>query len=124
MTGDSKVWLRLPAATLALVDQRCGEQGRSDVLRALIDLGLVGKSSSDMPAVTDDGVNLKVTKEEAWAVEMAAWFLEFASSSWEPVGGADQETRWMVDAPMANMKEWSAWAAQLRQLHARHGGRE
>jgi hypothetical protein len=121
MSGD-KIWLRLPAVTLAVVDQRRGEKSRSEALREMIDHGLTASPSPDMPVTSDDGVTCTISSKEAWAIEMAAWLLEVASASWQPMGGVGEVTRWIVDVPTNNQREWSAWAAQLRQLHARHGG--
>lgn len=121
MIGD-KIWLRLPTATLAKVDQRRGETTRSEALRELIDRGLAGNSSPDMSVASDDGVTCTVSGKEAWSIEMAAWFLESAAASWKPAGGAGEPVRWLAEAPTNNAREWSAWAAALRQLHAKLGG--
>jgi len=87
----------------------------------MIDRGLAASPTPDMPTATDVDVAYKVSREELWAVEMAAWFLEVAASSWHPMGGGDKPIRWLADAPTDNMKEWSAWANELRGLRAKLG---
>ncbi len=121
MSGE-KIWMRLSSETLAAVDQRRGQQTRSEALRELIICGLVASPSPDMPTATDDEVVCKITRQDRWAVEMAAWFLQSASASAKPVGADGESTRWIVFAPTENVREWSAWASALRSLVKRIGG--
>ncbi len=121
MTGDTKIWLRLSSSTLAVVDQLRGEKTRSEALRIVIDRGLAASPAPDMPAATDDNVTCKVSREEAWAANMAAWFLESAAASWKPASGASEPARWLAETPSNNVREWYAWATALRHLCTKIG---
>ena len=90
-------------------------------MRELIDRGLAASTTSTLSPANDDGITIQVTGAEKWAVGMAAWHLEVAAATWKAAGGVGESTGWIVDAPIDNIAEWSAWASRLRGLVAKFG---